>query len=285
LRSSKGQEVASEEKRPPCRLFFILARDAPRGVILRRGPTRWVRLIAWDTSNDTFEPGHWFKGRIYEHFCDLSPDGSLFIYLAAKYSREGVADNEYTHRWTAISKPPWLTALALWPIGDVNCGGGWFLDDRTVFLNHTPNVRKPHRDHKPRGLKVVGWWPPSHSLALAERCGWRRKRREVVRHTERRGLHGRALNFWEKTNEAWKASLVVLDAGPLLLIDWGRERKMALAGVQQADWDLENRLVYVKDGRLFAAEDLSDLADARLIADFNSQEPEPIAPPDWATHW
>ncbi len=49
----------------PCHLFVILARESPTALILRRGPSRWVQLIRWDTLHDTFEPGAWFHGRIY----------------------------------------------------------------------------------------------------------------------------------------------------------------------------------------------------------------------------
>src|SRR5689334_24179596 len=49
-------------RRGPCRLFCILARDAATGVIFRRGPSRWVQLIKWNTATDTFEPGQWFHG-------------------------------------------------------------------------------------------------------------------------------------------------------------------------------------------------------------------------------
>src|SRR5690349_2052072 len=69
----------------PARLFAILARNAPKGVILRRGPSKWVELILWDTANDTFERGQWFKGRIYERGCDLSPNGSYFLYFGSKH--------------------------------------------------------------------------------------------------------------------------------------------------------------------------------------------------------
>ena len=31
----------------PCRLFGLLAKNAPRAVILRRGPTRRVQLLLW----------------------------------------------------------------------------------------------------------------------------------------------------------------------------------------------------------------------------------------------
>ncbi len=50
----------------PARLFVILARNRPYGVILRRGPGSAVQLIEWDTAADTFTAGQWFRGRVYE---------------------------------------------------------------------------------------------------------------------------------------------------------------------------------------------------------------------------
>lgn len=52
-------------------LYAILAREADRGVIFRRGPSRHVRLIAWDTKTDAFELGQWFKGSLYGRKADL----------------------------------------------------------------------------------------------------------------------------------------------------------------------------------------------------------------------
>ena len=62
---------------PSTRLHAFIASEARVGVILRRGPTRHVRMIRWDLANDTFEPGQWLLGRIYEDRCGLSPDGRL----------------------------------------------------------------------------------------------------------------------------------------------------------------------------------------------------------------
>src|SRR5689334_23259019 len=93
------------------RLYALLARKSPRAVIFRRGPSRQVQLISWNTEKDTFEPGQWFKGRIYERRCDLSPNGDLLIYFAAKHK-------EPLYSWSAVSRPPYLTALALWRKGD-----------------------------------------------------------------------------------------------------------------------------------------------------------------------
>jgi hypothetical protein len=114
-----------------------------------------VQLIKWDTNTDTFEPGQWFNGRIYERRSDLSPDGSLLIYFAQKITARSIEEREYTYAWTAISRPPFLTALALWPKGDCWHGGGLFEDGKTVLLNHKPQVAKPHEKHKPRGLRVI----------------------------------------------------------------------------------------------------------------------------------
>ena len=70
--------------RNPCRAHVILAQNAPTGVILRRGPSAWVQLILWHTDTDRLEYGQWFRGRVYERRCHLSPDGMLLIYFANK---------------------------------------------------------------------------------------------------------------------------------------------------------------------------------------------------------
>jgi len=45
-----------------CSMFVLLAREANVGVILRRGPAQWWRLTLWDTQQDRFEGGQWFRG-------------------------------------------------------------------------------------------------------------------------------------------------------------------------------------------------------------------------------
>ena len=111
-------------------LFVIPARDEPVAVILRRGPSHWYHVILWETRRDAFTHGAWFKGRIYEDKCDLSPDGRLFIYFVRQGSRSGT---DFTLAWTAISRPPWLHALVLWPQGTTYGGGGKFTAPRTVW--------------------------------------------------------------------------------------------------------------------------------------------------------
>ena len=69
----------SDERVSPCRLFVYLAREAPVGVVLRRGPSDWARLSLWHTDDDWFEHGQWMRARVFERRSDLSPDGSLFV--------------------------------------------------------------------------------------------------------------------------------------------------------------------------------------------------------------
>src|SRR5438874_12985200 len=83
-RGLKGKNDMAIKITSPARLWALLARREPVGVIFRRGPSKQVMLIKWNTQQDSFELGQWFKGRVYERRCDLSPNGELIIYFAAK---------------------------------------------------------------------------------------------------------------------------------------------------------------------------------------------------------
>jgi hypothetical protein len=151
-----------------CRLFVIPARDAPVAIILRRGPSKWYHVIRWHMDSDRFEHGAWFRGRIYEENCDLSPDGQLMVYMCFG----GAFRPEYTHAWTAVSKAPWLYALGLWPWGTTYGGGGRFLDNRRLIL-HVGGHVPIHPDHPGHGIKVVQGNAAYHeSTAEVEGCDW-----------------------------------------------------------------------------------------------------------------
>lgn len=135
---------------PAPRLNFIFAKEAPIALVLRRGPTKWTQIIRWHTDSDKFEEGHWFHGKIYSERCSLSPNGKLFLYFAFKKSK---ADEGYEQTYTAISKPPWLTALALWPQGGTWGGGGLFVSNSEVELGYTTEFSH-HPMHPPVGLKI-----------------------------------------------------------------------------------------------------------------------------------
>ena len=113
------------------RLHVLLARDAPIGLVIRRGPSKTVATIQWNRKTDDFKIGQWLKGRIYERRCDLSPDGKHLIYFAMN----GYWKSEAQGSWTAISRAPYLKALGLFPKGDCWHGGGLWTGVKRYWLN------------------------------------------------------------------------------------------------------------------------------------------------------
>jgi hypothetical protein len=167
---------------PPCRLALIFAQEAPVVVVLRRGPTRWVEVIKWNTQEDVFEHGQWLHGRIYEERCGVSPNGRLFVYFALKYGKVATKQG-YKQTYTAVSRPPFLTALALWPTGSTWGGGGRFIDNQTLRLaygkdaTYHPGVGPTeiymaplpahHPHHPPTGLRIetnLDRYAPDHNF-------------------------------------------------------------------------------------------------------------------------
>jgi len=113
------------------RIHVLLASHAPVGLVIRRGPSNSVATLLWDRSRDTFKLGQWLRGRMYERRSDLSPDGKHFIYFAMN----GKWDSESQGAWTAISRAPYLKAIAFFPKGDCWHGGGLWTGRNTYWLN------------------------------------------------------------------------------------------------------------------------------------------------------
>jgi hypothetical protein len=293
----------------PARLFVLLARTAPVGVILRRGPTQWVQLIKWNTDTDTFEPGQWFKGRIYEDKCDLSPDGKLLVYFAHK-GGNSFKNPGYGDSWTAISKPPYFTALALWPVWGTWYGGGIFQSERVVWLNHK-YVHEPHPQHQPDGIKVIqdeswyfdvdvkresmsqaGWETIQTGRDIALRVNedspklleWHRHDYWIVKLDKPIILYKRWGNYALQKHylgyRAHRGEIV-----RFILVDRRSSAKFDLPNTRWADVDQHDRLILAKEGKLFLADVSGDELALTELADFNANRPEQVRTPDWARRW
>jgi hypothetical protein len=127
----RQRKVALSMEKFAARIHVLLARDAEVGVVLRRGPSKCVASILWDRKQDQFKVGQWLKGRIYERRCDLSPNGKHLLYFAMN----GKWSSQARGSWTAISRAPFLKALALFAKGDCWHGGGLWTGDGTYWLN------------------------------------------------------------------------------------------------------------------------------------------------------
>lgn len=237
---------------PPPRLSVLLATQAPIGVVFRRGPSRIVRVIHWDRTNDEFTHGATFKGRIYVDRSDISPDGRHMIYFAmggVAWAIEGAGTT-----WTAISETPSLTALSLWGQGDTWGGGGFFLSNDSYWLDADGNTSLI-RDSAPlrRESHVLNRAFPS-SL---ERDVWidRRPNRWEILYEKELG------HCWilRAAGEPRRYELEQRGRAPQACPNW-----------EWADWD-RHRLVWTESGCLRAASlEPEGLGPSRVLMDFRT---------------
>src|SRR5262249_17885427 len=73
--------------------------------------------------------------------------------FAQKITGRSKKDTEYTYAWTAISRPPFLTALALWPKGDCWHGAGCLRTEES-FCSTTSQAWQRRTQNTNR----IGYW-------------------------------------------------------------------------------------------------------------------------------
>jgi hypothetical protein len=277
-------------------LFVILARNGRHAVIFRRGPSKQVLLIKWDRRSDRFEIGQWFKGRIFERRCDLSPSGEMLVYLAAKHKGP-------IPTWSAISRPPYLTALALWPNMGTWGGGGLFDSEYALRLNHDSLHRKLADGFQlPKQMRVHplgsgaggGEDAPIYHERLV-RDGWTLTQKE--KHSDYNGNARIKWRFiepqvYEKSVSRHRATCrlqMILRgigerSGPWYLLDYevlgeDGQCRLKLPRTDWADWDVNGDLLFSQRGKLFrlawskarlgnreAAQELADFSDLSFAA-------------------
>jgi len=264
------------------RLHVLLSQDGRTGLIFRRGPSKRVCTFEWDRKEDTFTIGQWLQGRIYERRSDLSPGGKYLIYFAMN----GRWESESKGSWTAVSRAPYLKALALWAKGDCWNGGGLFTSESSYWLNDGGL----HHDlvHDTDQLERDENYSPYCHLGNAEclgvyfprllRDGWKL----ITSREEPRGdAVGRVTVFEKRLSEGWTlrklawASIIhpvgkgcYWDEHELVNLNRGSFRSLPTWEWAEAD---AARLVWAENGRLFAGH-LSDEGpvDVRQLHDFST---------------
>ncbi|MER0239609.1 hypothetical protein ABRA89_15900 [Fulvimarina sp. MAC8] len=156
--------------------------------------------------------------------------------------------------WTAISKPPFFTALALWPAFGTWTGGGHFESARHVSIFERADAMLPHeRAPLPDEFRFDSLLDKAESTD--SRCATSPQELMTKAHME-------------------FATMVVRQ------------------GLRRCDWVFQRQngeLLFSGDGRIFTvggAVSHSDiLRSATVIADFTEHRFEQVQPPDWATRW
>jgi hypothetical protein len=284
---------------PSTRIFGISASAAPRVVLMRRGPTKHVLCVLWNTATHEFFAGQWFKGRIYEERCGLSPDGDKLVYLAANQKPP-------LYAWTAVSRVPYLTAIALWPNYGTCGGGGIWETNRRLMLNQVgaPKLGKgfqkpPELEVRPistwawrgegdsisaMGMKREGWvladeGAPNHvkigvpwSWEFARPVCWRKPR----------GIHWlerRLLGIGEANGSWCVYEHRLLDLEGALIQDYGRS--------DWADWSMADEVLLTRGGKVHRVviDPRTGHSEPEVLIDLAPLRFEPVPPPVNATRW
>jgi hypothetical protein len=247
-------------------------------------------MILWHTDTDKFESGQWVNHRVFEGESDVAPNGNLVVYGA----RQGrISSNQ--EKWVAVSRPPYFTALALWPVAGPGGGGGVFKDGQTLMLYGQIGDVK-------RGYKVP--LAVEHNIPLApvnvtveDHAGWF-SATETVRLHRDKWRYDAVSKWWERWSRGdtwrlcWKRSVhlepekgkstsILQDCFAVRF----RDACWLLVDASWAGIDQRGRLVFARDGRLFAGNVTSEGVGETLLADFSEEKPDPQPSPASALRW
>ncbi len=283
------------------RIFALVARAARTAVVLRRGPTKQVRMLLWNLATDEITPGQWLSGRIYEERCGISPDGALVVYFAGKFKTK-------LGTFTAVSRPPFFTALALWPEGSTWGGGGFFESDRKLILNYGYVLPELNANAGMPPDFVVGditdyrKHHPEEENELAQQ-GWRLKSKgkDGIATPEMRYVYSPP---WVYAKAQPTGAPVTLERstlgmaevnGPFTvhayrLVRAPRRRESEpvaeeLGRLDWADWDHDGSLLFAREGCLFRRDLRAAKAQPKLVADLRDQVFSNVLPTDEAREW
>ncbi len=270
----------------PARLHVLLASESSAAVAIRRGPSRHTAVIAWDRKTDRFKVGQWLYGRIYERRCDLSPDGHHLIYFAMN----GRWNSTVKGSWTAISRAPYLKALALFAKGDCWHGGGLFVSANEYWLNDGCGHEKQRDDSRLIQAKTYPWHEayggecPGVYYVRLQRNGW------AMKYSAPDSAGGQVSLFEKRVGAHWQLRKIAHASvhhpvGKGCYFDehelWNSrtDETIACPNWEWAEVD-GGRIVWAQDGKLFAGHlGAKGLGGVKELQDFNALRFEKLEAP------
>jgi hypothetical protein len=271
----------------PPRIYCLPAADAPIVAVIRRGPSDWCHLGRWDYENGTYEPGGWLRGVIYPQRCDLSPDGRWLCYFTLKKHADWPAGNAYV----AISRLPWLTALAAWGIGSTWTRGAQFVADRSVWDWGEPDVGDASPCRERYGLAASraasfaverrrGWTETAGTPQRADDDAWDQRRDVTMEKQSPASDHRLTVTGWYAAHRELEPDRY---GRPAYALDDGSSRR-ALDGVWWADWARDGRLIVATADGILQVREPDGLA-VSWEQDLSALAPDPQPPPPSASTW
>lgn len=272
------------------RLYCIPATAAPTVAVIRRGPSSWAHVARWDLDPPAYVAGSWLHGTLYPQRCDLSPDGRWFGYFTLDAGSRWAAGDTYV----AISRLPWLTALAAWGTNGTWTRGIHFVADASVQDAGPPEIGRIDVRKLRTGIAVTrpasfaverrrGWIEGADTAARAADDMWDERRGDgitMIKSQPGKGirpsllLSGHYAAF--RSGQGREVSYRILDAGS----------ELALPDAQWADWASDGALLVATWSGLLQIRDYRSGHQAvRWEYDAGSLAPDPQPPPSSAGRW
>lgn len=259
---------------PPPQLYAIRATAAPIAVVFaRRGP--WFNIARWDLDANKIQPGAWFRGRIYQRRCDISPVGKWLYYFAMKGGRP----------FHAVSRVPWLTALALWHDDSTYTNGSHFVSGRRRAPKWTPDQGTIAPLGKKHGLSLA--INETRPYAAEHLRGWR-QHPEAPRRPSSDVFYEKTPQWLVADQPGGDGRLELRDEGYVRGPFEGRNPRYSfdgesLAEVSWADWDRRGRLlVATRHGTLEIRNANNNVQHSHSFVEF---VPDPRPSPAHAHRW
>jgi len=272
-------QKTKETKPMEARLFVFIPKESHNAIVICRRSSKKVGVFHWDMLTNKITVSQWLKGRIYEYFSDISPDGKHFIYAA----------NKKGWGYTVISKAPWLKATSFW--WDSGCrGGGFFIDNKRYLLNNGKVGSHEFVDKSLIGMKSGEFAQKNQPLSAVYQMlftdypfcarllknGWKLKEKENEIYIFRKSIDEHSL--LEKTIYSYPHGANLKGKGSF----WETHKLITNDTVEEKeDWEwCEYRydtIYYAQKGCLYEMSNIG--CEPKLIYDFNNEEfVEKIAP-------
>lgn len=278
-----------QETLKPQRVYVIPATHAPTALVIVRKSGWWI-LLRWALDTGAVTQGASFKGKLYPRRCDLSPNGELFSYFALQGGRSEFVGQSGLKTYQAISRAPWLFALAAWPEAGTYTRGQHFVAKGDA----PPLAAAMHGDATPLAKLGLGLLRTSvAAYAIERRRGWVEAADCPARGSNDRWDERRKVVL-EKPRPVGVETLRLEDDG---LVDsalgfdnrrpryrWLRGKESILIeGADWCDWDASGRLLVASESALCILDGATRSALWRH--DLAALAPSPRAAPAWAQTW
>lgn len=269
---------------PPPRISVIVATDAPIAAVIAQ-TSGWMHVARWNLDDGTVDAGGWHKGKVYARRAGLSPDGRWLYYFALK-------GGDPFH---AVSRLPWVTALALWR-DNSTYGTGCTIervegDQRgSGGMSDTPSIGTIAPLWESHRMRLVGY--RNEGYARERHLGWREHPDcEPRAATDTFDEHRRQVLY----RDHGRSRLVLSDDGISRdpgAIEYRKPRYRLerndivteLVDVTWADWDHRGRLLVATTA---GALQIRNPANGHVLHDHDlaAHRPDPKAPPPEARDW